>query len=115
MKQQGRRLRNTSICFKGNILKQQEDIVNLAGKKKGSVRRKRITMENNLNGHKMMLKASEQTQVQLAARPQSCKSRDSAILSDKADILNRWKKYFQNLYGMTKESSEMPPQQTAIY
>jgi hypothetical protein len=29
------------------------------------------------------------------------RSLDGDILSDKADILNRWKEYFQNLYGVT--------------
>jgi hypothetical protein len=36
------------------------------------------------------------------AKPLSCTSTDGDILSGKADILNRWKEYFQNLYGMTE-------------
>jgi hypothetical protein len=42
----------------------------------------------------------------------SCRGIDSDILSDKADILNRWKEYFQNLYGMTADKLEIPPQWT---
>jgi hypothetical protein len=33
----------------------------------------------------------------------SCRSTDGDILSDKADNLYRWKKYFQNLYDMTED------------
>jgi hypothetical protein len=43
------------------------------------------------------------------ARPLSCRSTDSDIFSDKADIPNRWKEYFQNLYDMTEDKLEMPP------
>jgi hypothetical protein len=35
------------------------------------------------------------------AKPFSFRSMDSDILSDKADIPNRWKEYFSILYGMT--------------
>jgi hypothetical protein len=47
------------------------------------------------------------------ARPLSCRSIDGDILSDRADILNRWKEYFQDLYGGTEDNLEMPPQWTA--
>jgi hypothetical protein len=43
------------------------------------------------------------------AKPLSCRSTDSDILSD---ILNRWKEYFQNLYDMSEDKLEMPPQWT---
>jgi hypothetical protein len=36
-------------------------------------------------------------------KPLSCWSTDGDILSDKADILNRRKEYFQNLYDMTQD------------
>jgi hypothetical protein len=42
----------------------------------------------------------------------SCRSIDGYILSDKADILKRWKVYFQNLYDMREDKSKMPPQWT---
>jgi hypothetical protein len=46
------------------------------------------------------------------AKPLSCGSRENEILSNKADILNRWKEYFQNLCGMTEENLEKPPKWT---
>jgi hypothetical protein len=47
------------------------------------------------------------------AKPLSCRSTDGHTLSDKADILIKWKEYFQNLYGTTEDNLEMPPQWTA--
>jgi hypothetical protein len=48
---------NTRVCFKGNLLAQQEiNTVKLEGKKKGSIRRERSSiMKNNLNSYKNMI------------------------------------------------------------
>jgi hypothetical protein len=46
-------------------------------------------------------------------KPLNYRSIDGDILSDKTDILNRWKEYFQNLYGMTEDNLETTPQWTA--
>jgi hypothetical protein len=46
------------------------------------------------------------------AKPLSCRSTNGDIVSDKADVLNRWKEYFQNLYDMREDKMEMPPQWT---
>jgi hypothetical protein len=42
----------------------------------------------------------------------SCRSTDGDVLSGKADVLNIWRAYFPNLYDMTEDKLEMPPQWT---
>jgi hypothetical protein len=87
-----------------NLLEQQEkNTVMRERKKKGSIRReRRIIMKNNLIGYKNVIlndsrkfyKQVNRTRDGFQDKPLSCRGTDGDILSDKADILNRWKEYY---------------------
>jgi hypothetical protein len=53
------------------------------------------------NDSRKLYKQVNRTMDGFQAKPLSSWSIEGDILSGKADILSRWKEYFQNLYGMT--------------
>jgi hypothetical protein len=93
------------VCFKGNLLEQQEKNTDARRKEKRVQKeKKKDYCEKHLkwlqecdtkNKNRKFYKQVNRTRDDFQAKPVICRSTDVDILSDKADILNRWKEYFQ--------------------